>query len=225
MAPRFVHVPRWTPPRTGSSSRSAALRRAPPALAADRRLQRREPRGHARGAACLAVRRRRRARRTRRVQCAPGRMEGYRLPGGALAVVDYAHTPDALRRRSRQCARMHAAACRGLRLRRGAGPRQAAAMGETAERSRTRHRDRRQPARRGRRRHRRDDPRAAYAARAQRAVERDRERAIGAAVAEARPGDAMLIAGKGHEAYQVVGGERHRFSDRECLRCARGSHR
>ena len=26
----------------------------------------------------------------------PGRMEGFRLPNGALAIVDYAHTPDAL---------------------------------------------------------------------------------------------------------------------------------
>jgi UDP-N-acetylmuramoyl-L-alanyl-D-glutamate--2,6-diaminopimelate ligase len=48
-------------------------------------------------------------------------------------------------------------------------------------------------------------------------VERDRARAIGAAIAEARAGDAVLIAGKGHEDYQLVGAERRRFSDRDCV--------
>jgi UDP-N-acetylmuramyl tripeptide synthase len=28
----------------------------------------------------------------------------------------------------------------------------------------------------------------------------------------------VLIAGKGHEEYQIIGGERRRFSDRELLR-------
>ena len=48
-------------------------------------------------------------------------------------------------------------------------------------------------------------------------IERDRGRAIGAALAEAGPADAVLIAGKGHEDYQLAGGERRRFSDREFL--------
>ena len=41
--------------------------------------------------------------------------------------------------------------------------------------------------------------------------------AIRAAIAEARTGDAVLIAGKGHEDYQIAGGERRHFSDRECV--------
>ena len=42
----------------------------------------------------------------------------------------------------------------------------------------------------------------------------DRAAAIGWAVQSARPGDVVLIAGKGHEAYQDVAGERRPFSDR-----------
>ncbi len=38
----------------------------------------------------------------------PGRMEGFRLPSGALAIVDYAHTPDALAK-VLESARRHAA--------------------------------------------------------------------------------------------------------------------
>jgi UDP-N-acetylmuramoyl-L-alanyl-D-glutamate--2,6-diaminopimelate ligase len=41
----------------------------------------------------------------------------------------------------------------------------------------------------------------------------DRREAIQLAVAIARPGDTVLIAGKGHEDYQIVGREKFPFSD------------
>lgn len=44
-------------------------------------------------------------------------------------------------------------------------------------------------------------------------VEVERRRAIGTAIHEARPGDTVLIAGKGHEDYQIVGTTRQRFDD------------
>jgi UDP-N-acetylmuramoyl-L-alanyl-D-glutamate--2,6-diaminopimelate ligase len=43
----------------------------------------------------------------------------------------------------------------------------------------------------------------------------DRREAIRLAVNLARPGDAVLIAGKGHENYQIWGTERRHFDDRE----------
>ena len=46
----------------------------------------------------------------------------------------------------------------------------------------------------------------------------DRAEAIGWALAQAHPGDAVLIAGKGHETYQVVGRKRVRFDDCEVAR-------
>jgi len=49
-------------------------------------------------------------------------------------------------------------------------------------------------------------------------VEQDREKAIHAALAAAKPGDCVLIAGKGHEQYQVIGNQRHPFDDREAVR-------
>jgi len=161
-------------------------------------------------------------------ECAapPGRMEGYRLPSGALAVVDYAHTPDALAK-ALAAVRAHARGrvlvvfgCGGER-----DPGKRPLMGETAERlaDRVFVTD--------------DNPRGedadAIVAMILRGlsrpgdarVERDRARAIGAAVAEARAGDAVLIAGKGHEDYQIVGRERRRFSDRECLVAQSGAAR
>ena len=48
----------------------------------------------------------------------------------------------------------------------------------------------------------------------------DRAEAIRTAAMLARPGDAILIAGKGHETYQIVGDERHHFDDREQIRKA-----
>jgi UDP-N-acetylmuramoyl-L-alanyl-D-glutamate--2,6-diaminopimelate ligase len=54
------------------------------------------------------------------------------------------------------------------------------------------------------------------------AVEPDRRSAIALAVAAAREGDAVLVAGKGHEETQVIGRERFPFSDRDEARKALG---
>ena len=51
----------------------------------------------------------------------------------------------------------------------------------------------------------------------------DRREAIKAAVALARPGGIILVAGKGHETYQDVGGVKHHFDDREEVRAAFGT--
>lgn len=44
-------------------------------------------------------------------------------------------------------------------------------------------------------------------------IEHDRRRAIAHAISCAQPGDAVLIAGKGHETYQIIGDEKFPFSD------------
>jgi UDP-N-acetylmuramoyl-L-alanyl-D-glutamate--2,6-diaminopimelate ligase len=46
----------------------------------------------------------------------------------------------------------------------------------------------------------------------------DRLEAIGQALAEGRPGDTVLLAGKGHETYQVLGTEKVAFDEREIVR-------
>jgi UDP-N-acetylmuramoyl-L-alanyl-D-glutamate--2,6-diaminopimelate ligase len=46
----------------------------------------------------------------------------------------------------------------------------------------------------------------------------DREQAIKEAVSIAEEGDTLFVAGKGHEDYQEIKGERRHFSDREILR-------
>jgi UDP-N-acetylmuramoyl-L-alanyl-D-glutamate--2,6-diaminopimelate ligase len=153
----------------------------------------------------------------------PGRMEAYRLPNGALGVVDYAHTPDALAK-ALAAVRAHARGrvlvvfgCGGER-----DPGKRPLMGETAERlaDRVIVTD--------------DNPRGEDAEGivamilrgirrpGQVLVERDRARAIDAALAEARAGDAVLVAGKGHEDCQIVGRERRPFSDRDRLRARSG---
>jgi UDP-N-acetylmuramoyl-L-alanyl-D-glutamate--2,6-diaminopimelate ligase len=53
----------------------------------------------------------------------------------------------------------------------------------------------------------------------------DRRAAIEAAVREAKPGDTVLIAGKGHEDYQIVGAARLHFDDREVARAALAARR
>jgi UDP-N-acetylmuramoyl-L-alanyl-D-glutamate--2,6-diaminopimelate ligase len=56
-------------------------------------------------------------------------------------------------------------------------------------------------------------------------VELDRAAAIEHAVLAAAPGDVVLIAGKGHEPYQIIGSERRAFDDRVEARRALGKRR
>ncbi|MDI9403384.1 MAG: UDP-N-acetylmuramoyl-L-alanyl-D-glutamate--2,6-diaminopimelate ligase [Limnohabitans sp.] len=56
-------------------------------------------------------------------------------------------------------------------------------------------------------------------------VEPDRARAIAHAVSTAREGDIILIAGKGHEDYQIIGTEKRSFDDRREAEAALRSRR
>ena len=49
-------------------------------------------------------------------------------------------------------------------------------------------------------------------------VNADRREAIRQAVSMAAPGDAVLVAGKGHETYQEIAGVRHPFDDAAVLK-------
>ncbi len=52
----------------------------------------------------------------------------------------------------------------------------------------------------------------------------DREQAIRQAINEASPGDVVLIAGKGHEDYQIIGKEKHHLYDKEICIDALGKY-
>jgi UDP-N-acetylmuramoyl-L-alanyl-D-glutamate--2,6-diaminopimelate ligase len=151
----------------------------------------------------------------------PGRMEVIEAAGAgkALAVIDYAHTPDALSK-ALQALRSH---CRGaLWCVFGCGgdrdpgkrPMMGAVADELADQIIVTD----------------DNPRserpdaitrdiaAGITAHAVRVIH-DRAEAIATALAEADSIDVVLIAGKGHEEYQIYGQSRREFSDRrEALR-------
>ena len=46
----------------------------------------------------------------------------------------------------------------------------------------------------------------------------DREEAIRSAINEAHPGDTVLVLGKGHETYQLIGGKKRYFDDRKIVK-------
>jgi len=150
-----------------------------------------------------------------RCRAASGRMEMFGGRGVTpLAIVDYAHTPDALEKALR-AARLH---CRGL-LRvvfgcggdRDAGKRPlmgriAAELADdlivTDDNPRTE-----DPARIV------ADILAGVSRHTPLVVEHDRALAIRLALGRSGPDDVVLIAGKGHEDYQILGAERRPFRD------------
>jgi UDP-N-acetylmuramoyl-L-alanyl-D-glutamate--2,6-diaminopimelate ligase len=159
------------------------------------------------------------------VHTVPGRMELFAQPGMPRVVVDYAHTPHALET-VLQALRPH---CRGeLICLFGAGgdrdPGKRPLMGAVAER----YADRVVLTS--------DNPRsespdaileqvAAGFAQPQRARRMpDRGQAIDELIATAAPDDLLLVAGKGHEAYQQIGEQRLAFSDRARVQQALQRH-
>lgn len=157
------------------------------------------------------------------VEPVPGRLQVVREPGAPLVVVDYAHTPDALgkvletlRNALPAGARLHCVfGCGGDR-----DPGKRPLMGEVA----TRLADRTwitsdNP--------RSEDPRAIIedilaGAHPNYAIEEDRATAIHLVLNASAQNDVVLIAGKGHERYQEIAGQRLPFDDaavaRELLR-------
>jgi UDP-N-acetylmuramoyl-L-alanyl-D-glutamate--2,6-diaminopimelate ligase len=153
-----------------------------------------------------------------------GRLEVLTRAGGPLVVVDYAHTPDALEK-ALQVLRRHCPGrlvavfgCggdrdRGKRPQMGAvAARLADAVVITDDNPRTESGD-------------------AIAAEILAGcagsatpirVQRDRRAAIADAIREARVGDVLLVAGKGHESVQIVGSEHRPFSDQAEVRAALG---
>ncbi|HBM77212.1 MAG TPA: UDP-N-acetylmuramoyl-L-alanyl-D-glutamate--2,6-diaminopimelate ligase [Verrucomicrobiales bacterium] len=155
----------------------------------------------------------------------PGRVECVGSMDGATVFVDYAHTPDALQN-----------VCRSLR---GLDPRRLITVfGCGGDRDRekrplmgavaSRHSDYCVVTS--------DNPRSEDPERIIADIEEgmsgavyerivDRGEAIRAAIQEARGGDIVLVAGKGHESYQEVAGDRSLFDDRKETRNAMDARR
>lgn len=152
-----------------------------------------------------------------------GRFECVRADNGLLGVVDYAHTPDALENvlqtideiRGEDSSLVVVCGCGGNRDRekRPEMARIAAAHATTTilTSDNPRH----------------EDPEAILDEMEQGIPSgsrylriTDRAAAIRTAVMLAKAGDVILVAGKGHETYQIMGDERHPFDDRAELRKA-----
>lgn len=152
------------------------------------------------------------------VRAVPGRMELFTDAKGRVAVVDYAHTPDALQK-SLVSLRGHCPGalwvvfgCGGDRDR-GKRPQMGAIAEQLADRVVLTD----------------DNPRSedgnaimqeilAGCARRDAIIMRDRRAAIAFALAQLKEGDVLLVAGKGHEDTQDIGGVKHPFSDRLVIR-------
>ncbi len=154
---------------------------------------------------------------------APGRFEQIRFEDGTHVVVDYAHTPAALRAvletitaaKSRDAQVWCVFGCGGDRDR-AKRPMMGAVAEQFADRLIVTS----------------DNPRTEDPARILQDIRTglaDPDRALfvtdrGEAIAEAghlaRPGDIVLVAGKGHETRQIVGTDQKRFDDREAVRAA-----
>lgn len=156
----------------------------------------------------------------------PGRFEQFAFEDGTTVVVDYAHTPDALENVLQTIRRTKPPAAALWCLFGCGGDRDATkrpfmgAVAEayadhvivTADNTRTESLARIM-----------DDIRAGMRRPETARWIEDRHEAIEAAARHAAPGDVVLVAGKGHEAYQVIGTQKTDFDDREEVKKRFGS--
>lgn len=149
-----------------------------------------------------------------------GRFQTFHSDNGITAIVDYAHTPDALVNvldairdiTGTRCAVITVCGCGGNRDK-GKRPQMALAAADRSDRVILTS----------------DNPRGEEPSaiiddmlagldedRRKKTISIvDRREAIRTATALARPGDVILIAGKGHETYQIIGDKTNHFDDRE----------
>ncbi len=147
-----------------------------------------------------------------------GRMQMFRTDGKPLVVVDFAHTPDALAK-ALAALRQHSTGrivcvfgCGGDRDR-GKRPLMARAVEVGADQAFVTSDNPRSEAPAGIA----ADIVAGFQGRVVFEVDLDRTSAIDRAIASATPGDIVLVAGKGHEAYQEIGGQRIPYRDVEVV--------
>lgn len=152
-----------------------------------------------------------------------GRLETFAAPDRPLMVVDYAHTPDALENVLKTLKPLcngrliTVFGCggdrdKGKRREMGLLAREYSSFSViTSDNPRT------------------EDPKvilsnieSAFGSGDPYALIEDREQAIRYAFEHAEADDVILVAGKGHENYQEVNGERHYFSDADCCRALLG---
>ena len=152
-----------------------------------------------------------------------GRFESIRSPKGVTAIVDYAHTPDALVNvlQTINDVLQHRGECwtvcgAGGNRDRGKRPIMAKVAVENSDRviitsDNPRFEDPQAII---------DDMLAGLSEEQRQSVLSivDRREAIRTACMLAKPGDVILVAGKGHEDYQIVQGVKHHFDDHEVIR-------
>ena len=149
----------------------------------------------------------------------PGRLEPVRNPYGLNILVDYAHTPDALQNvlksaRAFTKGRLFSIfGCGGDRDR-GKRPIMGSIASTLSDHAIITS----------------DNPRSeeplaiiddilkGIGDRAKVSIEPDREQAIRQGIAMMKENDCLVVAGKGHETYQIIGSEKKSFDDRECVR-------
>lgn len=157
-----------------------------------------------------------------RLKSAPGRLENIRGPRGLSAVIDYAHTPDALEnvlKTLRDIAPERTLICVfgcGGDRDRSKRPE----MGQIAEKTA----DRIIVTSDNSRTERTSDIIAEIcsgmspAGKAKSLLIEDREQAIRTAILTAPDNSTILLAGKGHETYQIIGSEKRHFDEKEIVR-------
>ena len=148
-----------------------------------------------------------------------GRMESFHLANNVTAIVDYAHTPDALEK-ALLAARQHCEGqlycvfgCGGDRDN-GKRPLMGNIAAQLADKVILTN----------------DNPRTEDPAKIMQDIVAglpttglqqiifDRQEAILTALQQAQNGDVVLVAGKGHEDYQIIGTEKHYFSDQQIIK-------